>query len=231
MNINKNILYLCKQIGILPDHLGSIIFVLECMYYENYELLDKFDDSSSNKNALLIYKECEKLKFLKKDLDSDSKIHYSLSFEGKMFIERLLELSIETSFIKPKKDNLSEWIKEWIDLWKNDKGFFYKDLSSKPERVLRISEKDAFDRMSTFLIKYSYLFKNNPPKEIIMDVTKKYIANFQKVNFVFCVGPYNFIFVKKDSSTKSVLAELCESYGKEEEQRPKKRDFGFSVNN
>lgn len=230
MNINKNILYICKAKGILPDTLGSILFVLECMYYEKFDLLDKFDDSKTNKNAFIIYKECEKLQLLKKQVSETHNVHYTLSFDGKNFLERLLEVSVDDVIIQTSSEKLSDWITDWIDLWKDEKGVFYRDKSnSKNPRVLRISEKDAFERMGSFLTKYGYIFKDISPKEIIMGATKKYINEYKKVNFVFCTGPHNFIHVKRDSTVRSILAELCESYNDEPEEAPRK-GFGFSVN-
>lgn len=232
MQINKNVISLTKDTGIKPDQMGSILFVIECMYYEKFDLLDKFDDTNSNKNALIIYKEAEKIALLKRDKLNDKNVHFSLTYTGKKFWEQVLEASESDIFIPKKNESMSEWISDWVNLWKDENGIFYKDSTQKTLRSLGSPEKDVYEQMTAFMMRYNYIFKGYNPKEIIMGATRKYIEEFKKSRFQYCRTAYYFIMKEENKIVRSTLAQQCEnyinSYGKEEEQTTSK--FGYAAN-
>ncbi len=216
MNINRRRLELCKENKLKMDQVGSILFVLECMYNENYQLLDSFDDQNGNRNALIIYKEMEKVGLLRREKFEDKTVHYSLNYEGKIFYEQLwvfVDDDIAVAAIENRR--VADWIKDWTMLWKDEKGMNLKDKAGK--RSLGISEKDAFERMNVFIGNYGYIFKTTEmtQEEVIMGATKKYIEEFRKTRFAFCKSAYNFIQKQEEGtkeSRRSTLAEWCENF-------------------
>lgn len=195
---------LINSIGVLfkPNEIGSVIIVLQALYNGDLELLDEFDRKNKDKSALLLYKNMELCKLIKK---TEDKQHYQLTWSGNQLIEK----GCECEEIK-KEQSLKDWIEEWRALWKNERGESYKSGN----RTLLVSEKEIYERMQKFLSEYAYLFKNHSAKDVIIGATKKYIYEFKKVNFAYCKNSDYFILKGSEykGASKSVLASECENY-------------------
>lgn len=229
MNINITQLTInkCKEVNIKADHIGSCLFVLNCLYHNEYELLNSFDDFNTKRNALIIYKELEYLGLLQVEEAKDK--YWSLSPIGKVFVETLDNNTVieNVQTIKPT-ETVKDWIKDWLQLWKDpDTGYFYKVKADR--RTLGANEQDTWANMMTFLKLYNKVFTNIPEgmtiKDVIFKATENYIAQFKKVNFTFCKNALYFIMKNKQSE----LANQCEFVLLNPEKETPKDDFTFGT--
>jgi hypothetical protein len=206
MEITKENLELCISYNMNRDILGSCLFVLDCFNKEDYELLDKFDDQNSNKNALIVYKYLEKLKFLKQEKNNDKTIHFKLTTIGKNFIEL-----IKTNKFEEKEEEVEDWIKDYINLFKTDKRVFIKTANN---RSLGSSLNDVMINMRMFLQRYNYIFSNCNKKDVILKATSNYLNSMKKNNYMYAKDCYYFIMKQEGTtrtSLKSTLAAECEN--------------------
>lgn len=199
----------CREIGIRMEIMGSCLFVLQAMYSKDYALLERFDDSDTDQSAMILYKEMERVGLLLRD--HEGYLNFVITPKGIDFIRNL-----ETGQVHKPKEVFTDWIKDWIGLWKDSKGH---SLKSPDGRNLACSERDATVRMNKFLNSYAYLFENLPTglttKELVIKATEKYLSEYKKNNYAFCKNAYNFI-MKQEGSTKdtnnSILASECENF-------------------
>jgi len=108
------------------------------------------------------------------------------------------------SLIPQSEKSESTWITEWINLWPSGvkSGSYY----------VKSSEKDVLPKMQKFIKKYKF------PQEIIMEATKKYLAERKAQNWIYTTCADYFI-IKNDVSR---LASYCANYAVKE---PNKTNF------
>lgn len=198
-----------KSLGLYPDNVGSAIMILESLYNKDYDLLNAFDDLTTSKRALTLYKELERLDFLQRT--KNSKYAFSLTQLANECIEIFSDKSIQ------KIESVEDWIHAYRELWINpDTGSYYQ---TPDKRSLGASVKDLTNKMKSFLEIYKDSFADIPSDEtvhsVIIESTRRYIEEFKKVRFAYCKDAYNFIF-KQEGKTKdtvrSLLATACENY-------------------
>lgn len=224
--MNKKDIEKLRELGINSECMGSCLFVLKSLLINDLESLNAFEDY----NSFIVYKELEKIGLL--ELNENNK--FQLTTVGRIFIENI-DSNSEKSTIKKPVLTL-DWIKEWVNLWKDEKGIFYKD--KQMNRTLGCSEKDAYSKMILFLIEYKYLFENLSDKftikDIIINSTKNYIERYKKNNFAFCKNA-NYFIIKQEGKSKifnnSTLATECENYiNNPIEEKENKDNFGITLN-
>jgi len=138
----------------------------------------------------------------------------SLSEKGIELLKRLSNNIIVKQITSDgviKQNPVEEWIQEWIDLWKDDTGKFFKSPSNDGVRSLGCTKTDALSNMNLFLVKYKNSLQVEDPKSLIMDATREYIERFRRNNFAYC-HKSNYFIIKQDKfkKHKSMLAEECE---------------------
>lgn len=198
-----------KSLGLHPDNVGSGIMVLESLYNKDYALLDAFDDLTTNKRALTLYKELERLELLQRT--RNSKYAFSLTSLGIECVETFSDNPVH------RTQSVEDWIHSYRELWINpDTGSYYQ---TPDKRSLGASVKDLTNKMKSFLEIYKDSFTNLPSDEtvqsVIIESTKRYIEEFRKVRFAYCKDAYNFIFKqegKTRDTVRSLLATACENY-------------------
>lgn len=213
ITINNKIIKLLREYGITSDYIGSVLIVLHALHTKNYKLLDELDDENSDLLFLHIYKDLE-IKFILEKTDENDNIHFKLTETGNVLLHNILKLSNDLS---KKIENVpinTEWISEWINLWKDNRGIFYRNSKYSLGAPL----KDIENKFISFFTYYEDVFKNVPKEDIpliILEVTKSYIKNQKLAGFESARKSINFISKieghTKDTKT-SDLAALCEEY-------------------
>lgn len=213
LNINANMVTAMRELGLQTDYIGSCLLVLECMMNGNFDVLDAFDDHNKNKHSLTIYKELEKVGFVKRT--PQGKNNFALTDEGILVLNRLNEgYRVE---VKEEVPVVDDWIEQFRLLWVDpETNRFYM---TPDRRSLGASVKDLSNRMKKFLSEYREIFTSLPndltPEKVILKATESYIDEFKKVKFAYAKDAFNFI-MKQEGKTKdtikSLLATNCENY-------------------
>ena len=195
LTINSEVLYRIKREKVNINQL----FVLFACYQEALNLLDMYDDSTTNMEVLVFdYQDLMIHGFLA-DASTEQGISlYKLTEAGKELVEELIELmgpSDEAEQIKGLKD----FCRTYRELWPNIK---------LPSNVYaRASAPDIEKKMKSWFRVYRPYFKKEYgiklTEQDILDATKSYIARFSKDGYKFMANSLYFIH-KND---KSSLAE------------------------
>ena len=87
------------------------IFILECLYNNNYELLSVYDEEFSSDKAISMYMKLERKGYIVKDPEFVKA--YIISVDGKELFEKLVSMSkykySHTTIKKTKEDLFNEW--------------------------------------------------------------------------------------------------------------------------
>lgn len=223
MKLNENTIKTLKEY-FKANEIGSVAFVLEAISEGDYKSLDVFDDGNKDKTALVLYKNMELRQLIQR---TGEKKLYTLSWLGVQLLKSITEC--EGCKEEPKKEeDLANWVGEWVALWKDNRGQYLK----WDGRTLGCSEKDAFTRLNTFILNYSYLFKEHSAKDLILGATKNYLAELKKINYAYAKNAENFIYKQEGrtkDTTKSTLAAEIENYIAGKRETNKKQAFSKSI--
>ena len=117
---------------------------------------------------------------------------------------------------KQSYESVEDWIDEWLNIWKDESGKFFKAPADGGTRSLGAARRDVLSNMITFLDKYSDLFSCDNPKTLIMKATRNYVNTFRKVNFAYCTKSLYFIMKQNNfKKIRSLLAEECDKIKEE----------------
>lgn len=206
--INKVITKKLLDHHITSDYIGSALIVLYCLYHKNYTLLDLLDKENEDVLFLSVYKDLEIKGILMKSDD----ILFELTPLGLNLIQEIEQIVKKSKKIKAVNTySIDKWIKDWILLWKNERGIFYKS-----ERYgLGMSEKDVTKKFFNFFAEYEEIFEEHSEERIINTifvVTKNYIKTQKESGFQMARKCGNFVIKVESGSKISDLASLCEEH-------------------
>lgn len=231
--LNKKNIKLLFDYHITSDRIGSTLIVLDALYNKNYDILDLLDNENKDLLFLQIYKDLEIKNIVYKT--ENSKILFDLTEKGIVLYKTIFESNKKQVFQTVEFVNSIEWLTSWVNLWKNERGAFFKTESYS----LGGSIKEVQKKLSSFLVLYDYLFENmseDQIKEVIFFVTQKYVSEKKKINFESTRKCANFIW-KQEGSTKdsisSDLATLCEEYFSEKtnsKEKPRHNAYETAIN-
>lgn len=240
LKLEKNTINLIKSLGFKSNEVGSVLFIIIALNDGEINLLDEFDEETSDKSALLLYKNLEVRGILEKDKREDKISTYMLTFQGQELADTLCKCDSSPIVVPCKEEDLNEWVETWRELWKDDRGVSYR----WDNRALLGSQRDTFIKMQRFLADYNYLFKKLPegltPRGAIIGATEAYLNQHKKVAFYMCKTSNNFIS-KQEGKTRdtiqSILALEVENFiamykatnGQGGKVIPKKKPFSRSV--
>lgn len=172
---------------------------LQFVYYQNYELLEKYIDTNHkffNKDDIDYLMSIELLSFI----NDESYLLSNLKVTDK-FIDIFMEKEAEVKSTSVSK--VEEWIDEWYDLWP-------KGIKSGGYPV-RSGVKGCLIKMKKFLQE-----NKQYDKDIIMKATKDYVNNCRLNNYKFMQLAHYYIS-KNNMSTLVANCELIEDKGETKE--------------
>lgn len=199
MKIDYENLKLFESIGLNRDIAITAVYVLFKIKEENETWLKMYIDEDINKNSIIVLKELQKCNLI------EYKEKFIITKNGLDLLEQVNEKVIKEKIVGI---DCSEWIEDYLKLWKDFNNVFYKDKN----RSLGCSKRDAISQMNKFIKEYNYLFENTDPKSIILNATKNFINSAKSNNFAYC--PNAFYFIAKQGQgegKKSKLALECEN--------------------
>lgn len=212
IQFNTEIVKKLKALKFQVDQLGSVLFILFCLYENNLELLDEFDDYNKQKRAVLLYKDIESRGLILQETKPDKgDTLFSLTKEGTELVEYIkshftsitserIAVSGVDAIKEPDPQDVDTWIDEWIDI-------FPRGVKSGG-RLLRSDLPSCLRKMKIFLREYKY------SKETIMQATRNYINSKAKDAFAFTRCAVYFIYRveggSRGSDRTSDLATWCE---------------------
>lgn len=225
IQFNANIVRKVKSLNFQVDQIGSILFILFCLYEEKYELLDEFDDFNKERRAFILYKGLEMKNLIQKNSDKGKTLpHYILTKDGAELVdfiksefitldevvtsETIAVSGVENLKTDVIKGTVDEWIDEWIEL-------FPRGVKSGG-RLLRSDKQSCLRKMKVFLREYNY------SKDVIMAATAAYLNSKRNENYAYTRCAVYFIYrVEASSSGRfSDLASWCDQV-QHEKQQPK----------
>lgn len=186
---NKEIIDKFKDINIAADHIGSVAFVLFCIYENRKDLLDHFDDKNTLRRVLILYKQMER-----RNLINENK---QLTKKGALLVE----------FVKSKFDNIEatsfkqeiaaesftdyDWVQEYVNTFPKDR---------------RDNVKVVALRMKKFIEEFNF------DKDIILKAAKMYNRHHdqQGTALQYRRRSQYFIFEGKGDSRTYDLASWCD---------------------
>lgn len=225
--MNVEIFKELQSVGILADHAGSALLVLQAIYEDKLELLDEFDDGNTNKNSLTIYMELCKAGYIKRE--KNNSVNFVLTEMGAEFMGRVLG---KTKIVEAKPE---DWVAQYRMLWVNPKTAKFYQTPDK--RNLGGSLKDLTAKMKRFLTDYRGLFQDLPEgltiEKVILESTKMYIEDKRREDFKYTKDAFNFIFKQEGTTkdtTRSLLATYCENYIANYGKEPPRNKFMKIIN-
>lgn len=232
ISINKEIVKILREYSINSDYMGSVLIVLHCLYNEKYELLDELDKDNSDLLFLHVYKDLE-MKFILDKTDADSNVHFKLTGDGMVLFQKILAVSKDKKVTQKKIIDLS-WAESWIELWRDNRGLFYKS----PSYSLGASSRDVKDKLIKFFANYGEIFKGLSDDEIanvILIVTEEYVKKEREKGFEYTRKSINYISKVESGNKGSDLAMACEEFINQLNKKPelgnKINAFNTSINN
>lgn len=208
IGVNKEIVKILRNYSINSDYMGSCLIVLYSLYNKDYALLDELDSENSDLLFLHIYKDLEMKDVLIKTSE-ESDVHFELTDSGVLLMQEILKAS-ENKAISQKKSIDVSWILEWLDLWRDSRGLFYKGKYS-----LGASSKDAKEKFIKFFASYGDIFNGideDDIKNILFQVTKEYIRKEKEKGFEYTRKAINYISKVESGCKGSDLAMACEEF-------------------
>lgn len=197
---NSKVLEKLQEHELHSDYLGSAFFILIALFEGKIELLNKFDDSSKNRRALILYRTLVRKELLKVAEDK-SEILYNLTDKGVELVKWLKnefdDVIAEDFAVEPvltKVDPVEAWAEEYVNIF---------------PKANRVHPKVIPERFEKF-------FKHFPEyndKELILNATKLYIkCASEKENGLEYVRMANFFIWKMDGGLIFDLATWCSRY-------------------
>lgn len=210
IQFNERVIERVKSQGISTENMGSALFVLFALYEQRIDLLDLFDDTNKEKRALILYQTLERKGLIEKT-DETEQEHYRLSEKGIDLINFVKaqftqDTGVTTQTLMPalSTENVSAWIKKYIDLFPAEK---------VGGRYLRTNITECTDRMRWFIKTYPYTM------DIILKATEDYLSSqaLSKDGHMYTVNSSYFIFKGRNRHERtSGLATWCERVGDSE---------------
>jgi hypothetical protein len=218
IQFNAAIIKKVKSLNFQVDQVGSVLFILFCLYENRLDLLDEFDDYNRQRRAFLLYMELVNRGLLDQNTTQDDFTVplFNLTKEGIEFVEYIKgefaithqEVSSDTIAIagidpeqlsKPVDENdLEVWIDEWVDI-------FPRGVKSGG-RLLRGDKISCLRKMRVFMKEYPYT------KDTILEATRQYIKSKEQEGYAYTRCAVYFIYrVDQSRSDKaSDLATWCD---------------------
>lgn len=171
------------------------LFVLFSAYYEANDLLDIYDNKTSDDEVIIFdYEDLIIHGFLE---DCEEAVLFKISNKGKEFVEKIHDL---TGNEEPSQEqNIKKLCQDYLELWPKVK------LPS--QKYARVSILEIEKKMKTWLKVNKPMFKKEYEIKItdqdILDVTKNYIDRYAKNGYKFMVTSSYFI----QKNEKSVLSD------------------------
>lgn len=226
IQFNVPIIKKLKSYYFQADQLGSVLLILFCLYEQNMELLDEFDDFNKQRKVLFLYKELEirNLIFQNTELEKETP-HFQLTKEGLALIEFIKsefnksnkEVTSTDLAVKGvgelKQEVLSEddpevWIEEWIKI--------FPEGLKNAGGLVRGDKTGCLKKMKVFLREYPF------KKDTIFKATKMYIESKRLEGFSFIRRAIYFIYrIDGHSRNEKVsdLAAWCEEAEKKQDNK------------
>jgi hypothetical protein len=214
IQFNAAIIKRVKSLNFQVDQIGSVLFILFCLYEDRFDLLDEFDDYNRQRRAFLLYMELVNRGLLAQNMEQDDFTvpHFSLTKDGIEFVEYIKGEFIythqavtsetiavagvsEEQLAKPvNNDDVEVWIDEWIDI-------FPRGVKSGG-RLLRGDKISCLRKMKMFLKEYPY------KRDTILEATRKYINSKREEGFQYTRCAVYFIY-RIDSSRSDKISDLA----------------------
>ncbi len=215
IQFNASIIKKVKSLNLQVDQIGSVLFILFCLYEGQLDLLDEFDDFNRQRRAFLLYMELEQRGLVQGDFSQEANSpHFMLTKEGIEFVEYVkgeftmtnqivTGETIAVAGINPEQlegksldiNDPMNWIDEWVDI-------FPRGVKSGG-RLLRGDKLSCMRKMRVFLREYP-----GYSKEIIMQATRNYIESKRNEGFAYTRCAVYFIY-RVDSSRSDKVSDLA----------------------
>jgi hypothetical protein len=217
VRLNNDVIDGFREDYVTSDQMGTAVLILLALYRNDYDFLDKLDDSNKDRKMILLYRDLVYKGYLleNEDAEDGSNVHFSLSDKSIKLIDSLNEQEVETPVIKlvegggakqkekevivdPSFQDVEDWIKDWITLFPiRAVGHSYP---------LRTGKGVCANKMRMFM-------KNNPliTKQQIFDATKLYLKDEDKRGWQYTQMAGNFIS-KSESGRGSIRNSTLETY-------------------
>lgn len=213
IQFNTSIIKKVKSLNFQADQIGSVLFILFCLYENRLDLLDEFDDYNKQRRAFLLYMELEirGLVMVNSESEKDSP-HFILTKEGIEVVEylkgeftathqRVDSEVIAVAGVNPSQlekvidpNDVESWIDEWIDI-------FPRGLKSGG-RLLRGDKISCLRKMRVFIKEYPYT------REVILQATRNYIESKRSEGFAYTRCAVYFIY-RIDGSRADKISDLA----------------------
>lgn len=213
MRLSNDVIDDFKANYVPSDNIGTAFLVLLALHKEDYEFLDKLDDSNKDRKMILLYRDLVYKGYLTEN-DEKSKVHFSLTPKSIELIESLNDdkglddngvvvvKSKQTEFFlesnEPSDDDtVKSWIRDWLKLWPTKRA---------DGTVIRSGTNVCTNKMTIFL-------KNNPrfDKSIVYKATKLYLEGEAERGWVYTHVASNFIS-KAESGRSLIKDSKLEAY-------------------
>lgn len=192
LKLNTEIVQTLKKHKFYPDTMLTQYLILRCLYDNNQDLLSLFDDNLTSRRFVIQYYELTKKGLVE---ESANALGFELTPNGKLFVEHLDSMNKP-----PKKEGVSEWFDEWLDL--------FPAGVKTGGKLVRSDAKACLKKMETFVKERGF------SKDVIMQATKEYLEEFEANNYAFVKSATYFIDKRGEGSE---LAARCENL----KQKPK----------
>lgn len=214
IKINKTVINRMKGEKIIMDQLGTVMFILKCLFEGKIGLLDCADDSNKELRMNVMYKQLCRRELIEPDgTDKNYKLTprgYELATfiaeqEGKREEVEVVSVKVKvetpvSTIAKEVEDECAGWIGEYVDIF---------PTVSKGDRPLRVHPETCINKMNAFLKKYKY------SKEVVLAATKLYIEDqVDQGSHEYTSRADNFIskYAASHPEYSSPLAAWCKRY-------------------
>jgi len=199
-----------KQERISMDHIGTVLFVLFCLFEDKVDLLDYADDSNRERKMQYLYMQLNRRDLIQKHEEGQLWI---LTPRGNELVTYLRDQQSGVKKAKLKAETLQPlaeiemdgecagWIDEYVNLF---------PVVARGNRPLRVHPETCTNKMNTFLKKYKYT------KETILAATRMYIDDeaSRPEQHEYTSRADNFIskFAENHPNYASPLAAWCKRF-------------------
>lgn len=206
-----------KKDFISSDNLGTAFLVLLALQSEDYDFLDRLDDSNKDRKMILLYRDLVYKGYLLENEDAQysDNVLFSLTKKSKDLLSSYLNKAEEMRrpiVEEPREELLAKpltikesfdpkdartWIKDWLNLWptKRKDGYLIKSASGNCGNKM-----DAFLRLHPEF-----------DKDLIYEATKLYLEQQSKKEYEYTMTSSNFIS-KQDAPRSALKNSVLEAY-------------------
>lgn len=211
LNIQYNIRILekFKELKISSDYIGSVFFILFALAEDKIKLMDIFDDDSSSRRAIILYRTLER-RALIKETEAASDVRYKLTKLGEDLVSLLkeefigdlctenFEASAVTEVVKKSKAKIPA---------RNEFYEFADEYSILFPKHLRFHPQVVSERMLDFIDAYP----EYNDRELILCATKMYIKHQEnsESGHKFTRRDYYFLWKADEGPRKYDIATWC----------------------